>query len=137
MAYLRFVLSNRHPESGVEDGLFGLAHRLRDDTSLDRMDRETLRHVLAWFDEHLPEPSRFNRTTSKGHYRRKTRGIAWFRDSATECLAQMHRLKEVLEANGHQVSTIQETRVGYLVYEDDLQVVAEPFADTRTGPGPL
>jgi hypothetical protein len=28
---------------------------------------------------------------------------------------------------------LTETRVGYVVYEDDLQVVAEPFADTKTG----
>lgn len=28
---------------------------------------------------------------------------------------------------------LTETRIGYVVYEDDLQVVAEPFADTKTG----
>jgi hypothetical protein len=28
---------------------------------------------------------------------------------------------------------LSETRVGYLIYEDDFQVVAEPFADTQTG----
>ncbi len=45
----------------------------------------------------------------------------------------MHRLKETLESYGHPVTVIRETRVGYVVYEDDLQVVAEPFADTDTG----
>jgi hypothetical protein len=29
---------------------------------------------------------------------------------------------------------ITETRVGFIIYEDDLQVVAEPFSDTHTGP---
>ncbi len=28
---------------------------------------------------------------------------------------------------------IPEARVGYIIYEDDYQVVAEPFADTQTG----
>jgi hypothetical protein len=28
---------------------------------------------------------------------------------------------------------LTETRVGYVVYEDAFQVVAEPFSDTRTG----
>jgi hypothetical protein len=45
----------------------------------------------------------------------------------------MYELKRILEDNGHVVSTIQEERIGYVVYEDVTQVVAEPFADTRTG----
>ena len=97
-------------------------------------DRETLREALAWFDAHLAEPTRFNRTSSKGHARRSTKGIAWFRDTATDCIAQMHRLRRVLETNGYHVTMIREDRVGYVVYEDELQVVAEPFADTKTGP---
>jgi hypothetical protein len=28
---------------------------------------------------------------------------------------------------------ISEARVGYVVYEDAFQVIAEPFSDTRTG----
>ena len=47
----------------------------------------------------------------------------------------MHQLRHVLESNGHVVTMIQESRVGYIVYEDSLQVVAEPFSETRTGPG--
>jgi hypothetical protein len=127
MAFLRFVLSKRHPGSGFDDGLFGLAYTLRDSPDVILENREALRDSLAWFEKHLPTPKRFNRTTSKGYYRRNTRGIAWFRDSATECIARMHELKRLLEANGHLVSMIREERVGYIVYEDDLQVVAEPF----------
>jgi len=46
----------------------------------------------------------------------------------------MFELKRVMEANGHSVHVVRENRVGYIVYEDDVQVIAEPFADTRTGP---
>ena len=134
MAFLRFVLSDRHPDSGVENGLFGLAYKLRDDPGVNAEGREALRDNLAWFEKHLPTPNRFNRSTSKGYYRRKTRGIAWFRDSAKECVARMHRIKVALETNGHRVAMIREDRVGYIVYEDDLQVVAEPFSDTETSP---
>ena len=74
----------------------------------------------------------FNRTSSKEFYRRKTGGIAWFRDTATKCLAHMHGLTGALEALGHVVVVIREQRIGYVVYEDALQVVAEPFADTQT-----
>ena len=45
----------------------------------------------------------------------------------------MHEIKRILEANGHVVHVLREDRVGYVVYEDKAQVVAEPFADTRIG----
>jgi hypothetical protein len=45
----------------------------------------------------------------------------------------MHRIKQIAESYGHPVTMVRETRVGYVVYEDDLQVVAEPFADTDIG----
>ena len=134
MPFLRFVITGLHPESGVEDGLFGLAYRLRDDTALGEADRSALSETLTWFEKNLKTPARFNRTTSKGYYRRNTKGIAWFRDTAGECVARMHVLKRVLESHGHAVTVVHETHVGYVVYEDEAQVIAEPFADTRTGP---
>jgi len=133
MHYIRFVLSNKHPESGVEAGLFDLVYTLRDNPALDAQDRLTLAETLDWFEKHLPKPARFNRTRSKGYYRRATRGIAWFRETAVECIGQMHRMKSVLEAQGHEVLLICESRIGYIVYEDRFQVIAEPFAETRTG----
>jgi hypothetical protein len=132
MAFLRFVLSQRHPDSGVEDGVFSVAYELRDSPEVHPDDREQLRNDLAWFEQNLATPDRFNRTTSKGHYRRVTKGIAWFRDTASDCIARMHQLKRVLESNGHHVTMILENRIGYVVYEDDLQVVAEPFSETKT-----
>lgn len=134
MAFLRFVVSRRHPESGVQAGLFSVAYKLRDAPDVTAEDRQSLRDELTWFGKHLARPRRFNRSKSKGYERRNTRGIAWFRDSAAECISRMHELRRVLEAYGHPVELIREDRVGYIVYEDDCQVVAEPFSDTRTGP---
>jgi hypothetical protein len=81
----------------------------------------------------LETPTRFNRAKSKGFYRRKTRGIAWFKDTASDHLARMHQIKGVLERYGHSVMMLSETRVGYVIYDDAYQVVAEPFSDTQTG----
>lgn len=133
MGFVRFVLSTRHPESGVGDGAFGLAYELRDSSRVDEEDRKLLAEMLAWFEKCLPTPDRFNRTTSRGFDRRRTRGIAWFKDSANECVARMHRIKSILEKYGHSVTMLTETRVGYVTYEDDVQVIAEPFSDTETG----
>jgi hypothetical protein len=46
----------------------------------------------------------------------------------------MYEIKKIAEAHGHLVNVILEERVGYVIYEDEFQVLAEPFADTRTGP---
>ena len=130
--FVRFVLTTRHHESGVEEGLFRTAYRLRDSSRVEEEDRRTLAELLRWFGDNLASPDRLNRSKSKGFYRRTTRGIAWFKDSATDCLARMHRMKIILEKYGHPVTMLTQTRVGYVVYEDDLQVVAEPFSDTQT-----
>src|SRR5262245_47836660 len=134
MAYLRFVLAVDHQDTGVPDGVFGTAYDLLEADEISKNDRKALSDQLAWFSQNLPVPERFNRSVSKGYYRRKTKGIAWFRDSAHEHISRMHEIKRVLEANGHVVYIVQEERIGYVVYSDDAQVIAEPFADTRTGP---
>ena len=134
MAYLRFIISNPHPDTGVADGVFGAAYALREADGVSQADRATLEEHLAWFSKHLPTPTRFNRTNSKGYYRRNTKGIAWFRDSALEPISRMHEIKRVLEVNGHVVHIVRDDRIGYVVYSDDVQVIAEPFADTRTDP---
>jgi hypothetical protein len=131
-SFVRFVLTTRHPESGVEEGLFRAAYRLRDSSRVEEEDRRLLTEVLGWFRENLVTPDRFNRSKSKGFYRRTTRGIPWFRDSTTDCLSRMHRIRVILEKYGHPVTILTETRVGYVTYEDELQIVAEPFSDTQT-----
>jgi hypothetical protein len=45
----------------------------------------------------------------------------------------MHQIKRLLEDSGHAVWVIRVERVGYVVYEDEFQVIAEPFSDTQTG----
>ena len=109
-----------------------MAYDLLASADLSEMDRAVLREHLEWFETRLPTPARFNRTSSKGYYRRNSRGIAWFRDTATECLTRMHALKGVLEVYGHPVSLVCEERVGYIVHEDEFQVIAEPFSDTKS-----
>ena len=44
----------------------------------------------------------------------------------------MYALKVLLERYGHFVDVLQESHIGYVVWEDAHQVIAEPFKDTRT-----
>ena len=133
MGFIRFVLARKHPESGLHEGLFSLAYKLRRDPEVPAEDREELARVMDWFDENLPVPGRFNRSNSKGQYRRNTKGIAWLRDSAQEHISRMNVVNKILESQGNAVEMICEARVGYIVYEDDAQVIAEPFPETKTG----
>jgi hypothetical protein len=133
MDFIRFVLAQRHPDSGVEDGTFRLAYELRDSTRVEAAHRGVLAEQLSWFEKNLETPTRFNRTKSKGFYRRKTRGIAWFKDTATDHLARMHQVNAVLERYGYRVTMVVDSRVGYRIHEDAVQVIAEPFSDTQTG----
>ena len=134
MGFIRFVLSARDPDSGVASGVFELAYRLQDHESVAHERRDRLKELISWFEKHLAVPDRFNRTRSKGHYRRVTKGIAWFKDSAHEHVQQLFRLRGVFEEIGYQVNIICESRVGYVIYEDEHQVIAEPFRETRTEP---
>lgn len=80
--------------------------------------------------ENLKRPTRF--TASKApFYRKKNRAICWFKDSATEHLTRIRELVRVLEGHGVPVRTVKAKRVGYVVYEDQYQIVAQPFADTE------
>lgn len=96
----------------MESGPFEAAYSLRDSGDVEASDSEALAEHLGWFEQHLDTPSRFNRTTSKGFYRRRTRGIAWFKDTATEHVARMHAVAAILERYDRPLSRLSRARVG-------------------------
>jgi hypothetical protein len=115
----------------VEEGIVAAAHDLRDDALTSVADRRLLEELLSWFAENLGTPTRFNRTKSKGYYRRSTAGVSWLKVAAIEHIAKMRSLSAILEENGYRVSQITTDRPGYVVFEDDHQIVAEPFRETK------
>lgn len=129
--YVRFVLPETTATSGRRRGLFSAAYALQKEIGHDDPDAQSLADALAWLDANLPLPDRFNRSASKGAYRRETAGLSWLKSSAEEAIARMWVLKAILERRGHNVSMITTSRPGYIVHEDALQIVAEPFADTE------
>jgi len=132
VAFIRFVVARLNADSGVEDGLFTVAYDLSRSGEISETDRLEIADSLSWLETNVPTPTRFNRSRSKGYYRRTTRGISWIRDTAIEHIARMRELKGIVERHGHVVTSIHEDRVGYVVYEDEIQVVAEPFTSTKT-----
>jgi hypothetical protein len=78
------------------------------------------------------EPEKAARLYSFDEASREESLLEWFKDSAKEHIAKMHALKQILEAHGVVVDVIQTHRPGYVVYEDEFQVAAEPFSETVT-----
>jgi hypothetical protein len=127
--YLRFVVAETHEDSARELGVFQAVRYLRDEEKLDTHEEERLHSIVEWFAKHLQKPTRF--TASKPpYYRKKKKAISWFKDTAHEHLGHIRELVFILEHHGVSVRMLKADRVGYVVYEDEFQIVAEPFADT-------
>jgi hypothetical protein len=131
--FVRFVVPTWiHRESQAPIGVLGAAYELMRQDTVSHELRSELERWIAWFEKSLPVPDRFNRTRSKGWQHRETRGISWLRTSAVEHVNAMEKLAACVTRCGHATTAVRSQRVGYLVYEDELQVVAEPFRDTPT-----
>ena len=128
--YIRFVIGARDPDSGRDLGIFQAVYDLRDLGKLHPYEEAHVEELRQWFNVHLERPARF--TTSKPpYYRKMNRAISWFKDSAQEHICRVREFVAILENHGVGVRMIKSDRVGYIVYEDEHQVVAEPFSDAK------
>lgn len=130
MKYLRFVRPNTIKNLGAREGFFCAAYELRSVLNLEDYIFEQLEDHLSWFRTNLTIPDKFNRSKSKGSQDKNTAGLSWFKEDASEAIARSYELISLLQENGYPIEVLRTERVGYVVYEDDQQVVAEPFSDT-------
>lgn len=118
--YIRFVIGRKDEDSHVEQGIFqaaGLALEWQDITGTDAAELNELR---TWFNENLEKPTSFGRDKLQ-------RGICWFKTGSTEHISRIWEMVHILERNGIYVKKIRSDRPGYMIYEDEWQIVAEPF----------
>jgi hypothetical protein len=127
---VRFVTPEIHEESHHATGVFQAAYGLLREGKLFEHEVTQVRETLDWFSENLEKPARFTKSKPP-YYRKKQRAISWFRSSATKHLSKLRELVTVLENHQIPVRIIKTTRPGYIVYEDEIQVVSEPFRDTK------
>ena len=127
--FLRFVTAELHDESHQELGIFHAAGKLRDSGSLSPSEETLLQEIRDWFNINLEKPNRF--TSSKPpYYRKRQNGISWLKDSAGKHIAKMQEMVALLKHHDVPVRMIKTKRPGYVVYEDEFQIVAVPFADS-------
>jgi hypothetical protein len=127
MKYLRFVVDARDDTSKRRIGLFQIAYDIMRDPLTASGAYDRIRDHIDWFNMHLPEPLRFTkRRVSSG----ANVALSWFKSTATDHIDKARELAALVESCGHRVSMIKETRIGYVTYEDEYQIVAIPFRDT-------
>jgi hypothetical protein len=128
--YVRFITGEIDSESLREAGVFQVAYHLRDKGHLPDHEKARLIELLKWFDNNLMEPTRF--TKSKPPFNaKKKKAISWFKDTATEHIANLREIVAILDNHNVHSRMIKTGRPGYIVYEDSHQVVAEPFSDAK------
>lgn len=81
---------------------------------------------MDWFDERLIEPKRFARSNNK-HAHEKA--LSWFKPEASEHIGKARRLLSKMAEGGIVSEMITSDNPGYVVYEDEQQIVAVPYRD--------
>ncbi len=125
--FIRFVSGEIDTNSHVSAGVFCAAFDLIDEARLSGPDRTELVELMHWFDRHLKGPFE-HRLKSR---RSAERSICWFKANAHDYVKQAWKMTRILERNNVLVWVIKSRRAGYIIYEDEAQIVAEPFADVR------
>jgi hypothetical protein len=122
--YVRFVSTRQHPDTGVQVGIFQTRRLLASAQPLGEWDVARLAALKEWFNQHLEKPERVARS-------RRPNGphaaVSWFKASAREHIARARELAALLEQYGVPTRMVTTDRPGYVVYEDEFQVAAEPF----------
>jgi hypothetical protein len=114
--------------------VFHAVRNLREAGKLQQYEEEQDDLIRRWFSQNLAEPTRF--TASKlPFYRKQSKAISWFKDSAHEHLLRVRELVMILEHHGISVRMLKTDRVGYVVYEDEYQNVLSDFGDPQSRGG--
>ena len=118
--YIRFVVGRKDEDSHVERGIFQAAALALEWQTVTGSDAEELNRLQSWFGQNLEKPTSFGRNKLR-------LGICWFKTGATEHISRIWEMVQILERNGIYVKKIRTGRPGYVIYEDEWQLVAEPF----------
>jgi hypothetical protein len=120
---LRFVGPDIDPRTGQPTGLMTLAYELGDSGDINHADAMQLHAHLEWIQKTIPIPTRFARR--RNGYHKETHGLSWVKAEAGEFVRHLHAIADILAR--YDTVVVRTARPGYIVYEDDWQVVAEPF----------
>ena len=127
MPYVRFVVAHNDPDSQRRQGLFQAISDLEHDGVLLDHEQRAYDEVYRWFSQNLKKPTSLSRSSKTNA---KAVAISWFKDNAIEHIRKIRQLCHILESHDVPTQMILTDRPGYVVYEDDFQIAAEPFCET-------
>jgi hypothetical protein len=118
--YVRFAVDYKDEDSQGGMGIFQVATHALEQNRVTGADAGDLEELRAWFSINLEAPKSFGRAKQR-------LGICWFKSDSAAHISRIWAMVRILERNGIHVKKITTDRPGYVVYEDELQLVAEPF----------
>ena len=124
--FIRFISGEIDEYSHHPAGLFNAALDLLWSDELPPYEFKALNDVKEWFDRHLASP--FDCLEYNTRY---DPAICWFKSTAHGHLARAWEMVEILKRNDIMIWTIRSPRVGYIHYEDNVQVFAHPYRDLK------
>lgn len=125
--YIRFVGQNNDPDSHCREGIFVLAYDFVERVDTPDYDAELMQDLIGWFKKHMNIPDRFSKSKNP---KSTNISVSWFKSDAKEHIAKAREIVLILERNNMFVESITTDNVGYIVYEDDVQVSAIPVKET-------
>lgn len=124
--YLRFI---GHPQPGWKfKGLFQLTRWLKHSGRLSDRDVDLMQEKVRYFNIYLRVPTRFS--PYRDYKRRESTALCWFKPEAAEMIERMRDLSMWLWLRGVGVRIQKAKHPGYIAYEDDHQIAAQPFRST-------
>jgi len=116
--YIRFVVGPEGAQSDADRGIFHSITQALEWQNITGSDADELNGILSWFSLKLPKPSSAGRDKHRS-------GNCWFKTDAAEHINRIYEMVQILERNGMNVREIKTDKPGYVIYEDDWQLVAE------------
>ena len=159
--WIRFETLERHDDSRWEAGVFRFVPGVTESDHATTAEQEKIESIHAWFNEHLPRPPRGSidpraifwfkyqpdlsqpKPVSPWKRRPLTKLAARVprvvipsdraidAPAAAEVIARLDSLIVLLQKVTLVVKVITSKRPGYIVYEDQYQIAAIPYRDTR------
>ncbi|MBL4831066.1 MAG: hypothetical protein JKY55_14420 [Aliivibrio sp.] len=117
--FKRFVVGHINKQSGVNQGILGVAYRLSREEKLKGSNKIDLDNHLAWLMDSFTIPDIFDKPES-------LKGVCWFKDTAVDIIDHVIAIVPHVEACGFVVTELSSNLPGLIIYEDDSQIVAIP-----------
>ena len=123
--YIRFV-ADETKDPFLADGIVTVAAGLKMDGELYDYEVSVLEDMFQWLNDNLPCPP-FKENLGSGRW--TSDAVAWFKDTAAtgELVGKFWEIVAILKEHNVLVKVLKTRKPGYIVYEDEFQVVAEMF----------